>query len=80
MTLTQDSFRLLPGDWSAKDWDEVKRENLGPIKDRLISILRITRVGKVLEKVLEDELPVGWFDEGMGEKAPEAEQERMFKV
>lgn len=76
LTLTKDSFRLLQGEWSAKDWDEVKQKNLAPVKDKLVSILKLTRVGKVSE----DGLPEGVFDGSMEETAAEVvvEQRRMF--
>ena len=41
---TQNSFRLLPGEWTEKDWDAVKLENLGIVRDRLVSLLRFTKV------------------------------------
>jgi len=41
---TQNSFRLLPGEWTEKEWDAVKLDNLGLVRDRLISLLYRTRV------------------------------------
>ena len=69
LTLTKDSFRLLQGEWSTKDWDEIRRINLAPVKDKLVSLLKRTRVGKVSEV----EIPEEWLDGGMGEKEPAAE-------
>ena len=68
LTLTKDSFRLLQGEWSAKDWEKVKQENLGPVKDKLVNILKRTRFGKVSDV----EIPEEWLDGGMGDKAPVA--------
>ena len=59
LTLVKDSFRLLPGEWTAKEWDEIKQQYLDPIKGDLIRLLRLTRFGKVTEKTL----PKGIFDE-----------------
>jgi len=57
LTLTRNSFRLLPGEWSEQEWDEIKQKYLDPIRDKLVSILKLTRAGKVTE----EELPEGLF-------------------
>lgn len=81
LTLTKDSFRLLQGEWSEKEWDRVKQENLAPVKEKLVSLLKWTRVGKVSD----EQLPEGLFDGVGGEGMPAVEvavgveQERMFK-
>ncbi len=58
LTLTKDSFRLLPGEWPATEWEEVKQKHLDSVKDSLIKILKLTRVGKVTE----EQLPAGLFE------------------
>lgn len=58
LTLTRDSFRLLPGEWETAEWNEIKSVRLDPHKDRLIGILRLSRV----MRVTEEELPAGIFD------------------
>jgi len=79
LTLTRDSFKLLPGEWSYAEWDEVKRVRLEPVKTELISILKLTRIGKVTE----EQLPDGLFGEVKApakaiEDAGKFEQGRMF--
>jgi len=78
LTLTKDSFRLLQGDWSSGEWAKIRQENLDPVKDRLIWILKLSRVGKVDEV----EIPEEWLN-GIADKEPAAEvtdteQGRMF--
>jgi hypothetical protein len=77
LTLTKDSFRLLQGEWAEKDWEKVKKENLGPVKDKLISLMRGTRFGKVVE-MSDADIPEEWLNGGMVEKEPAKEQGRMF--
>jgi len=74
LTLTKDSFRLLPGEWTTKEWDEIKLQYLAPIKDDLVRLLRLTRFGKVTEETL----PEGVFDEKKEATKPEGKQKRMF--
>lgn len=78
LTLTKASFRLLRGDWSAEEWDEIKQKYLDPARDKLVSILKLTRVGKVTE----EELPEGLFDSKPGAVPAPAqkveEQGRLF--
>ncbi|WP_193787870.1 hypothetical protein [Desulfitobacterium hafniense] len=69
LTLTKASFRLLPGDWSAEEWDEIKQKYLDPMRDKLVSILKLTRAGKVTE----EELPEGIFENRV--PAPSATKE-----
>lgn len=64
ITLTKDSYRLLQGEWSAAEWEEIKKKRLNPFKDKLIGILRLTRAGKVTE----EELPAGIFGDGVSEQ------------
>lgn len=56
LTLTKESFRLLPGEWSASEWEEIKQRYLDPMKKPLIWVLRLTRFGKVTEETLPAEL------------------------
>ena len=57
LTLTRDSFRLLSGEWTTEEWEEIKQKNLNPIKDKLIWILMLTKFGKVTEETI----PKGLF-------------------
>jgi len=56
LTLTPKSFKLLPGEWSEQEWEEIKQKYLDPVKDQLIWILKLTRVGKVTEETLPEGL------------------------
>lgn len=58
LTLTRDSFRLLLGDWSTSEWEDIKRNRLDQHRETLIGMLRISRV----MRVTEEELPAGIFD------------------
>jgi hypothetical protein len=69
LTLTKDSFRLLRGDWSEKEWAGIRQKNLDPVKEKLVSLLKLTRVGKVSEV----EIPKEWLNGGNGDKEPTAE-------
>lgn len=75
LTLTKGSFRLLRGDWSEKEWADIRQKNLDPVKDKLVKILRISRVGKVSKSVVE--VPEEWIAEATA-PAAEVEQGRMF--
>lgn len=55
LTLTRNSFRILPGEWSEREWDEIKQKHLDPMKDKLVWILRLTKIGKVTEETLPKE-------------------------
>jgi len=71
LTLTQNSYRLMPGEWSESEWEDIKRKHLDPIREKLINILKLTRFGKITEETL----PPGVFED-----KPEfilVEQERM---
>lgn len=74
LTLTRESFRLLPGEWSPAEWEEIKRQYLDPIKHDLIRLLRLTRFGKVTEATL----PEGILDDKKKDAKPVMEQGRMF--
>lgn len=47
LTLTKESFRLLQGEWSDMEWEEIKRKDLSPVKDKLVKLLGLSRFGKV---------------------------------
>lgn len=75
LTLTRDSFRLLPGEWMEQEWEEIKQKRLNPLREKLIGILRLTRVGKISE----EKLPVGVFGHGVPEREEVTlEQGRLF--
>ncbi len=56
LTLTKTSFRLLPGEWSGSEWDEVKQKYLDTMKDKLVWVLKLTRLGKVTEETLPERM------------------------
>ncbi len=74
LTLTRDSLRLLPGDWTDSEWEEIKQKRLNPSREKLIGILRLARAGKVSEQ----ELPAGVFDNGIPVQEELTEQGRLF--
>lgn len=74
LTLTRDSLRLLPGDWTDSEWEVIKQKRLNPFKDKLIGIMRLSRVGKVTE----GEVPAGVFGNGVTAQGEVPEQGRLF--
>ncbi|KLU66322.1 hypothetical protein DEAC_c17210 [Desulfosporosinus acididurans] len=50
ITKTQTSYTLMPGEWSDTEWDEIKRNNLSPLKIDLMLVFKLTRVGKVTDE------------------------------
>jgi len=72
LTLTKTSFRLLAGEWTESEWDEIKLKYLDPMKDKLIWILKLTRFGKVTEETL----PEGFFESRP--KDVSVKQDRLF--
>jgi hypothetical protein len=77
LTMTRGSFRLLPGDWTEEEWAKIRKENLDPVKERLVRVLKVTREGRV-EPI---EIPEEWIN---GKDVPEdvppvkEEQGRLF--
>lgn len=60
LVLTPESFKLLPGEWTVQEWEENKRIYLDPIKEELVKIFRISRMGKVVsEELRKDRLVFG---------------------
>ncbi len=57
LILTQSSLKLLPGEWSDNKWDEIRQKELTPHRDKLVEILRISRV----MKVSNEKPPIGMF-------------------
>ncbi|MDN5324056.1 MAG: hypothetical protein PWQ67_2510 [Clostridia bacterium] len=57
ITLTPESFKLLPGEWTVQEWEENKSKYLDPIKKELIKIFKISRIGKIVN----EEIPEGIF-------------------
>lgn len=55
---TQKSFSLLPGEWGATEWEEIKRDKLSPFRDKLIHVFKLTRFGRVTN----EKLPDGFLD------------------
>ncbi|MCM1564903.1 MAG: hypothetical protein NC238_02905 [Dehalobacter sp.] len=60
ITLNRNSFRLLPGEFSAAEWDQLKSVHLDPYRDKLIGILKLSRAMRVTEGV---DLPAEWMSE-----------------
>lgn len=56
LVLTQKSLKLLQGEWSDKRWDEIKQKDLSPHRDKLVEVLRTSRV----MSVSDEKLPGGW--------------------
>lgn len=54
LVLTPESFKLLPGEWTVQEWEENKRIYLDPIKEELVKIFRISRMGKVVSEELPE--------------------------
>ncbi|MDA8228743.1 MAG: hypothetical protein M0T74_13800 [Desulfitobacterium hafniense] len=59
LILTQRGYRLVPGDWNQTEWDKDIRHRLNPFKDKLVTIFKLTRVGKITN----EKLPEGVFTE-----------------
>jgi len=57
---TQSGFRLIPGEWSVDEWEEIKRDKLSLLRDKLIKVFKLTRLGKVTD----EKLPDGFFKQG----------------
>lgn len=72
LVLTQNSYRLMPGEWNEAEWEDIKQRYLGPVREKVANILRLTRFGKITE----EELPPGVFED-KPEPIP-VEQGRMF--
>lgn len=56
---TKQAFKLLPGDeeWSDPDeWEWVKRRWLDPIKDDLVSLFKLSKIGRVVDEELPEEV------------------------
>lgn len=50
IVLTSTSFMLVPGDWSPGEWDDVKQRYLSPVKDKLIEVFRMSRLGLMTDE------------------------------
>lgn len=71
-------YRLLPGEWKAEDWQQVKRDYLDGIKDEIVKLFKLTREFGRLPRI-EEVFP----EEGQGEEAEreaegETEQIKLF--
>ena len=54
LVLTQSSYRLMPGEWSESEWEDI-RQRLEPVRGKLVRVFKLTRFGTVTkEKVLEE--------------------------
>ncbi|WP_052298589.1 hypothetical protein [Syntrophobotulus glycolicus] len=56
LILTSNSLMLRPGEWSEKKWDEIKQEELVPYREKLIEVLRVSRVMSITDEMV----PAGW--------------------
>lgn len=56
---TKQAFKLLPGDEELSDpdeWEWVKRRWLDPIKDDLVSLFKLSKIGRVVDEELPEEV------------------------
>lgn len=60
LVLTKSSMKLLPGEWSDLRWEEIRQKDLGPHRDKLVEVLRTSRV----MRVSNEKLPTGWQESG----------------
>lgn len=58
MAETVKSYTLLPGDWKEEEWIDVKKKYLGPVRDQLVDVFKLTRFAIYTD----EELPVGVFN------------------
>jgi len=56
LALTQNSYRLPPGEWPESEWDDI-RIKLGPYREELVNVFRLARFGEVTK----EKLPKGVF-------------------
>ena len=45
----------MPGEWDESEWEEIKQIKLGPFRDKLIKVFKLTRIGKVTNEKIPDE-------------------------
>lgn len=55
---TNESFKLLPGEWSETEWEEIKQVKLDPFRDKLVDVFKITRVGHYFDGKIPDQFNV----------------------
>ena len=48
VTVTKWSFRLVQGEWSESEWEDIKTR-LNPFRDKLVKVFKVTRVQLPLE-------------------------------
>lgn len=73
---TQQGFKLHPGseEWAAPGaWDKVRKDWLDPVKEDLLKIFKLSKLGQVVD----EELPPGVFESAA--PVPEKTQEVLFK-
>ncbi|MHB8124668.1 MAG: hypothetical protein ACYDEJ_03325 [Desulfitobacteriaceae bacterium] len=51
---TQGSYRLMPGEWSETEWEDIKQNQLSPFRKRLIEIFKLTGFGQVSNEELSE--------------------------
>lgn len=56
LALTKSSMKLVQGEWAAEQWEVIKLRDLGPYRDKLVELLRISRV----MKLSDEKPPEGW--------------------
>lgn len=53
LALTQNSYRLMPGEWSVIEWQDI-RQRLEPVRDKLLQVFKLARFGTVTKEKLPD--------------------------
>ncbi|WP_353853105.1 hypothetical protein [Dehalobacter restrictus] len=56
LALTKCSLKLTPGEWSDEQWNVIKLRDLAPYRDKLVEVLRISRV----MSICNEKPPEGW--------------------
>ena len=62
--LTQNGFKLMPGEWSESEWNDDIKNRLNPFRDKLVNIFKLTRFGKISEETLPDGVFEAMSEEG----------------
>lgn len=53
---TSSSYKLLPGEWTMTEWDEIKKKYLDSIRTELVKVFKISSLGKVVNEEIPDDL------------------------
>jgi hypothetical protein len=52
--LSQRGYRLISGEWSEAEWEDIKQNRLNQFKDKLIEVFKLSRFGLVSNEKLPD--------------------------